>query len=93
MRWDLGTYTDVKQVPVMVHPSNRANEKAILVEGMRVITPQKLDALKKAMTASAVALSDGIGRWGPEHAVQEQLTHHKLTAPNLFNTYAQSARP
>ncbi|MFF3403509.1 hypothetical protein ACFYW6_34065 [Streptomyces sp. NPDC002659] len=47
----------------MVHPSRTLDERAIAVAGMRVITPDKLQALKQAVVAYAVALADGQGPW------------------------------
>ncbi|MGW0556525.1 hypothetical protein ACWDZ6_20335 [Streptomyces sp. NPDC002926] len=69
VRWDTEQHPGVTPVPVMVHPSRDLDERAIAVSGMRVITPEKLQALKQAVVAYAVALADGQGRGGDEQAV------------------------
>ncbi|QKW04495.1 hypothetical protein [Streptomyces sp. NA02536] len=56
-------------LPVMVHPSRALDERAIAVPNMRVVTPDRLQALKQAIVAYAVALADGQGRWGDDQAV------------------------
>ena len=59
---------------------------------MRVVTPAKMDELKLAVKAYAVALADGRGRWGDEQAVAAQLTYYQLNAGQIFQTYGESAR-
>ncbi|MFF0066665.1 hypothetical protein ACFYRC_35170 [Streptomyces sp. NPDC005279] len=55
---------------------------------MRVITPEKLQTLKQA--AVALALADGQGRWEDGQAVATRLAHHKLTAGTLFQSHAEA---
>jgi hypothetical protein len=62
VRWDQEHSPDVTSVPVMVHPSRDCDVRGTPVAGMRVVTPAKLDQLKAAVTAFAVALADGQGR-------------------------------
>jgi len=57
-----------------------------------VVTPIKLEQLKLAVRAYAVALADGQGRWGDEQAVAAQLAHNRLDAGNLFQVYAEAPR-
>lgn len=92
VRWDQEQHPGVTPLPVMVHPSRTLDERAIAVSTMRVITPDKLQALKQAVVAYAVALADGQGRWGDEQAVAAQLAHHKLTAGTLFQKYTEAPR-
>ncbi|MGQ5593948.1 DEAD/DEAH box helicase [Streptomyces sp. ESR1.13] len=92
VRWDVEQHPGVTALPVMVHPRRDLDERAIAVQGMRVVTPEKLQALKQAVVAYAVALADGQGRWSDEQAVATQLAHHKLTAGTLFQTYAELPR-
>ncbi|TJZ95651.1 DEAD/DEAH box helicase [Actinacidiphila oryziradicis] len=92
VRWDQEQHPGVDALAVMVHPSRVLDPKAIAVPGMRVITGQKLEDLKTAVVAYAVALGDGPGRWKDEQAVAAQLTHHRLTAGVLFQTYAETPR-
>ncbi|MFF4924243.1 DEAD/DEAH box helicase [Kitasatospora sp. NPDC001261] len=93
VRWDATNYSGVKSLAVMVHPSAVLHGLGTAVEGMRVVTPQKWEALKKAVTAFAVALADGNGRWRDEQAVAEQLAVGKLLAGSFFQTYAEAPKP
>lgn len=93
IRWDQEQYPGVTAIPVMVHPTRDLHDQAIAVPNMRVVTRQKLEALKQAVVAYAVALADGQGRWGDEQAVTTQLAHQRLVVGTLFQTYAETARP
>lgn len=92
VRWDGTNYSGVKSLAVMVHPSAMIHGLGTAVDGMRVVTPQKWEALKKAVTAFAIALADGNGRWRDEQAVAEQLASYKLLAGNFFQTYAEAPK-
>ncbi|WP_200215620.1 DEAD/DEAH box helicase [Micromonospora coerulea] len=92
VRWDKEQHPQVTPLPVMLHPSRDCDERGTPVPTMRVVTPAKLETLKLAVVAYAVALADGQGRWGDEQAVGKQLAHHRLDAGNLFQTYAEPAR-
>jgi hypothetical protein len=92
VRWDQHHHPGIQSLPVMVHPSRECDEHGTAVPGMRVVTQVKLEKLKLAVTAYAVALADGPGRWGNEQAVAAQLAHNKLDAGNLFQAYAEPAR-
>lgn len=76
---------------MLVHPSREYDDQGTAVPNMRVVTPYKLDTLKRAVKAYAVALADGQGTWGDEQAVSQQLAYHKLDAGHLFQAYAESA--
>ena len=73
-------------LPVMVHPSRHCDELGTAVPGMRVVTPAKLEELKRAVTAYAVALADGQGRW----ATSRQSLPNWLTTGSMAAT---SSRP
>ena len=90
VRWDQEHYPGLTPVPVMVHPSREYDEHGTAVPDMRVVTPIKLEQLKRAVKEYAVALADGQGRWSDEQAVAAQLAHHKLDAGNLFQTYGEA---
>lgn len=92
VRWDQDNYADVKSLPVLVHPSRTLHEKALKVDGMRVVTPSKLDELKAAVIAFAVALADGLGSWQFEQSVSDQLSANRLLGPDIFNRYGESAK-
>jgi hypothetical protein len=90
VRWDQEQHPGIQSLPVMVHPSREYDERGTPVPNMRVVTPVKLDELKGAVRAYAVALADGPGRWADEQAVAAQLAYHKLDSGNLFQTYAEA---
>jgi hypothetical protein len=92
VRWNEGANPGVANVPVMLHPVDVLDEKAVLVPGMRVITPVKLAELKTAVESFATALAQGTGLWASEQAVAEQLTFYRLTGERIIATYSVTAR-
>ena len=90
VRWDQEHHPGVTPLPVMVHPTGALSKLGTAVPNMRVVTPEKLEKLKNAVSAYAVALADGQGRWGDEQAVAMQLAHGKLDAGNIFQIYAEA---
>lgn len=92
VRWNKGANPGVDNVPVMLHPINRLDSRAIPVPGMRIITPPKLSELKSAVEACATALAHGVRLWASEQAVAEQLAFHRLTGERLISTYSVPAR-
>jgi hypothetical protein len=93
VRWDQEHSPGVTSVPVMVHPSRDCDVRGTPVAGMRVVTPGRLEQLKAAVTAFAIALADGQGRWADEQAVAAHLAHGRLDHGSLFQVYAEPARP
>ncbi|MGW4370129.1 DEAD/DEAH box helicase family protein [Nocardia takedensis] len=91
VRWDKEQYPEASQLPVMLHSSSTLHHDATAVDGMRVVTPAKLDELKQAMAAFAVALADGLGSWSEESAVATQLAQHKLNAGRLLEVFSVRA--
>ena len=92
VRWDQEQSPGVTSLPVMVHPSRDCDGRGTPVPGMRVVTPDKLEKLKAAVTAFAVALADGQGRWADQQAVAAHLAHGRLDAGHLFQAYAEASR-
>jgi hypothetical protein len=92
VRWDHAQYPEVTSQAVMLHPSRVIDVQGTVVPGMRIITPAKLEDLKNAVRTFSVALADGQGRWSDEQAVATQLTHARLTAGGLINTYSETPR-
>ena len=93
VRWDQEQSPGVTSIPVMVHPSRDCDGRGTPVPGMRVVTPDKLEQLKTAVTAFAVALADGQGRWSDEQAVAAHLAHGRLEDGRVFQVDADAARP
>ena len=77
----------------MVHPSRDCHNLGTPVPGMLVVTPDKLGELKAAVTALAVSLADGQGRWADEQAVAAALAQQQLNGGQVCAVYAEPARP
>jgi hypothetical protein len=92
IRWDQQHSPGVISLPVMVHPSSDCHNLGTPVPGMLVVTPDRLGRLKAAVTALAVALADGQGRWADEQAVATALTQQQLNGGQIFSVYAEAAR-
>lgn len=90
VRWDREQYAGVRSLPIMIHPSGTIDERGTVVDGMKIVTPEKLEELKTAVRAFAVALADGQGRWADEQAVRDQLSQGALTGERIFQKYAES---
>jgi hypothetical protein len=94
VRWDEAQHGgDITQIPVLVHPSAVHDTNATPPDGTRVITPDKLDQLKTAVVALAVALGDGAGKWTDENVVAGQLSHHRLDSGTLIGKYSRKPSP
>ncbi|MGH3873555.1 MAG: DEAD/DEAH box helicase [Pseudonocardiaceae bacterium] len=90
VRWDQEQHPSATSQPIMLHPSRVLDEHGTSVPSMRVVTPTKLEELKLAVVAYAVALADGQGRWDDEQAVAAQLSHNRLDGGNIFQTYTET---
>jgi hypothetical protein len=66
----------------LMHPSNTVEKSGTPPAGTRVITPEKLDALKTRVRGYATALAQGEA-CRDESQVAEQLRQHKLTAGEI----------
>ncbi|ABW16053.1 helicase c2 [Parafrankia sp. EAN1pec] len=88
VRWNESKNPGPANVPVMLHPVDVLDPKAVAVPGMRVITPAKLDELKTAVQAFATALAQDASRWASEQAVANQLAFHALTGDRIIATYS-----
>lgn len=92
VRWDQEQHPSATSQPIMLHPSRVIDEYGTSVPSMRVVTPTKLEELKRSVVAYAVALADGQGRWGDEQAVAAQLSHGRLDGGNVFQIYTETPR-
>ncbi len=90
VRWDQEQHPSATSQPIMLHPSRVLDEHGTGVPSMRVVTLKKLEELKLAVVAYAVALADGQGRWADEQAVAAQLSHGRLDGGNIFQTYTET---
>lgn len=92
VQWNTDKNPDAAGVPVMLHPADVLDEKAIAVPGMRVITPAKLTDLKTAVEGFTSALAQGHHSWAAEQAVAQQLATYRLTGDRIIATFSVTAR-
>jgi Helicase C-terminal domain/DEAD/DEAH box helicase len=93
MNWFREIYgTTCSATPIMVHRAQQLHEQASASEGMRVLTPERLEALKRGVRSLAVALADGVGQWSDSAAVSVQLRQHNLTQTAFATTYTAPFR-
>ena len=92
VQWNTDKNPDTAGVPVMLHPTDVLDEKAIAVPGMRVITPTKLIELRTAIEGFATALTQGYHSWADEQAVAQQLATYRLTGERIITTVSVTAR-
>ncbi|MFL6055711.1 MAG: hypothetical protein ACJ72W_22850 [Actinoallomurus sp.] len=92
VQWNADKNPEATSVPVMLHPIDVLDTKAIAVPGMQIITPTKLTELKTAIEAFATALARGPMLWADEQAVTQQLKFHSLTGDRLIATYSVPVR-
>ena len=91
VEWCKAEYSDdATVVPVMMHRSSVVEQTGTPATGTRILTADRLDALKVAVRAFATALADRDGFRAPE-IVGAQLEHHKLTGSVLVPTYTVAA--
>lgn len=75
-----------RRIPVLVHPAFQRHQEATTPADTRVVTPDALQDLKKAVRALAADLSSDSG-WTKPEVVTHSLTKHKLTADRIFAEY------
>ena len=87
MRWFYSEYEhDFYATPVMVHVSNKLDSLATAVDGMKVITPELLDRLKKQIRDFAVALTQSTN-WEDEVKINTLLHSYKLRNKDILSNY------
>ena len=92
-RWVKDEYgSEVSVVPVSVHPVDRCSNLATPPDGMRVITPGKLDDLKRAVRDYATVLAQGTRRWEHPQTVTGELSRLKLNGRNLIQAFTLRAK-
>lgn len=92
LQWNSDNNPGPVNIPVMVHPVEVLDGKAIPVPGMRVITPATLEELKTAVRTFASALAQGHRQWAEEQAVAQQLGFHRLTGDRVITAYSVATR-
>jgi len=98
VEWFLGRYdsSTLSPVGVLIHKSNRLNHDAAARDGTRVITFEKLIALRKNVLGFAQTICAS-GKWQEPESVGERLLHYKLTAGQFLVNWAlttkRSVRP
>lgn len=93
MSWFSNKYTDAVHVtPIMVHHLRKPGPAATAVEGMRIITEPKLDALKSSFTTFCASLGDE-NVLNDVKRIGALLTAHNFTRSAFINTYTVSPKP
>jgi hypothetical protein len=93
VRWHSREYaSDIRTVPVFLHPSAVFSPQATPPDGTRVITPGCLSRLKFAIRQLSVALASGRGSWHDEGSVADYLVRQGLTGGSILMTYSEFAR-
>lgn len=82
---------DAVVVPVMMHLSAVVEKSGTAPPGTRILTPDRLDALKAAVGAYATALSHD-GAYRDPAKMAAQLGQHKLTGAALIPAYTEPAK-
>ncbi|OLF06259.1 DEAD/DEAH box helicase [Actinophytocola xanthii] len=92
VRWNENKNPRVTNTPVMLHPTDTLHDMAVIVPGMRVVTPAKLTELKTAVESFATAMTQSPNLWANEHAVAQQLGFYRLTGDRILGAYSVVAR-
>ena len=87
MSWFAEKYTDAVDVtPIMVHHLRKPGPAATAVDGMRIITKSKMDALKSAFTKFCASLGDE-NVLNDVKRIGALLTAHSFTSSAFVSTY------
>lgn len=87
VRWFHSEYgNDFYATPIMVHVSNKIDSLATAVDGMKVITPELLDRLKKQIRDFAAALAQS-SNWEDEVKINALLCSYKLRNKDIISNY------
>jgi hypothetical protein len=92
VQWNTDKNPDVASTPVMLHPTDVLDDKAIAVPDLRVITPAKLTELKTTAAGFATALTQGHRSWADEQAVAQQLATYRLAGDRIISAVSVTAR-
>lgn len=87
MRWFTNEYGEsYSAIPVMVHKSAIIDKKATVVPNMRILTPDKLELLKKAVNELVIAVSQN-DNWLDENKIDLLLTQYELKGNDIIEKY------
>ena len=92
MRWFFNEYGETySSVPVMVHKSTVIDRQATAVKDMMIITPEKLDQLKKNVNDFVIAVSQN-ENWKDEERINQLLLRYKLRGNDIVQNYMLNYR-
>ncbi len=87
IRWFYEEYGNAyTSIPIMVHVSKTIDHQATAVEGMRIVTPEKLELLKNNINEFVVAVSQD-NNWMNEHNINDLLRQYKLRGSDITDNY------
>lgn len=92
VNWCKGEYgSETTVIPFMMHPVSLVERSGTPPPGTRILTGEKLEALKTAVLSYATALAHQDGYLN-EETIAEQLRQHKLLTGDVINAYSVAAR-
>ena len=87
IRWFNQEYgAGYEPIPVMVHPSKQIDNLATPVPGMRIITSEEIELIKKQLKSFAVAVSQA-ENWNNESKIQVLLQEYHLRGQDFVQQY------
>ena len=87
IRWFNQEYgAGYEPTPVMVHPSKQIDNLATPVPGMRIITSEEIELIKKQLKSFAVAVSQA-ENWNNESKIQVLLQEYHLRGQDFVQQY------
>lgn len=90
MRWFASVYgTEYNATPVMIHNSTTIDSLATQVPGMRIITKENLELLKRQLKDFSVAFAQ-VDNWLNIEKAQALLQHYKLRNQDIIKNYTET---
>ena len=88
--WFSQEYSDCKAKPIFIHPSNTLNTDAFLDTQSYVITPQKLEELKRNVKSFYISLTSITKENISTKIIQQKLAESRLDNFHINQDYFQS---
>ena len=90
LRWFTSEYgTENNATPIMIHPSTKIDSLATPVSGMRIITPGRLELLKRQLKGFSIALAQ-VDKWSNTEKTQTLLQQYKLRNQDIIQNYTET---
>ncbi len=90
IRWFDAEYGDLySATPIMVHKSTIIDRQATSIPNMMIITPDKLDSLKRNVNEFVIAVSQN-DNWLDESRINTLITQYKLRSTDIVANYMET---